>query len=682
MELKTAEVRLLSVCARAVTQEDEAAIRQILNEGIDWTVFAQGAIDRGVTSLVGYALLRVAPDILPDDILAAFHVIVNETRTKNRALLDELARKIAEVPSVGPAALAIQKACVTLDQALTENPSDAGAWHRVGQALSGFSRHSEAILCFKRAIALAPDNAASWRDCAIAMIAISQVAGAVTYFQRALAVDSQDARAWALLSQALCMMKRYAEASEASDRALLLDSDYTFAEREGINSRLFACDWRRRIDDKRRITEGVDAGRYSIPATSHRAISDSEAEHLALARRRAREYSRDVARLWCGERYRHDKIRIAYISTDFRDTLSVNAIASCFEGHDKTRFETTAISLNSGDGSETRRRIEAAFNRFIDVEALSDAEIATILRDIEVDIAIDLNGYSGDNRRTGILVPRPSPVQVNYLGYPGTMGAPFIDYIIADRILIPEQNRIHYSEQVVYLPHTYFPTDRNRRIAEHTPNRAEEGLPEAGFVFACHNTAYKISPEIFDIWMRLLGAVEGSVLWLSSTISSAIVNLQREARARGIAPNRLIFASRAPQREDHLARLRLADLFLDTLPYNAHTTASDALWAGLPVLTCLGNSFPARVAASLLNAIGLRELVTSSLAEYEALALGLARDPERLAAIKAKLMRNRDTEPLFDTPRFTRNLETAYTMMWERAQRGEPPMSFAVPDAL
>ena len=319
-----------------------------------------------------------------------------------------------------------------------------------------------------------------------------------------------------------------------------------------------------------------------------------------------------------------------------------------------------------------RRRIETAFDRFIDAQAMSDAQVATMLRELEIDIAIDLNGYSGE-KRTGILAHRPAPVQVNYLGFPGTMGAPFIDYIIADRMVIPDENRIYYSEQVVYLPHTYLPNDGKRPIAENTPSRIEAGLPETGFVFACHNAAHKIGPEMFDVWMRLLQTVEGSVLWLKSPNPSAMGNLRREAKARGVAPERLVFAPRLPQTEDHLARLRLADLFLDTLPYNAHATACDALWAGLPVLTCLGNTFPGRVAASLLHAIGLPELVTSSLAEYEELALALARNPERLAAIKAKLMRNRDTEPLFDTARFTRDLESAYTTMWERTQRGEPP---------
>ena len=355
-----------------------------------------------------------------------------------------------------------------------------------------------------------------------------------------------------------------------------------------------------------------------------------------------------------------------------------DVIAGCIEHHDRTRFETIAISLGPDDGSKMRRRIESAFDRFIDVREMSDAQVAAMLRELEVDIAVDLNGYSGE-KRTGILARRPAPVQVNYLGFPGTMNASFMDYIIADKTVIPEENRVYYSEKVIHLPYTCFSTDRERPIAQNTPSRTEAGLPPSGFVFACHNAPHKIGPEVFDIWMWLLRTVDGSVLWLKSMSPLAMTNLRHEAQARGVAPGRLVFAPRLPTATDHLARLRLADLFLDTQPYNAHATASDALWAGLPMITCPGNSYPSRLAASLLYAVGLPELVTASLEQYKELARTLAQDPEKLAALKAKLLRNRDTEPLFDTIGFTRNLEKAYTAMWERQQAGLPPTGFDVP---
>lgn len=489
--------------------------------------------------------------------------------------------------------------------------------------------------------------------------------------------NAEDANTWVDRAQSLLAAKRFAEAVEASDCVLALNPENIPAMKIGINARIKSCDWRRREDDKHRITEMLRAGQSIVGPLNHRAICDSEAEHLVLAQLQAKRFQVPVRALWRGETYRHKKIRIAYISTDFREHVLSGAIVGCFEHHDKTRFETTAISLGPNDRSAMRQRLEEAFDRFIDVENLCDAEIAKTIRDLEIDIAIDQNGYSG-NGRTGVPARRPAPVQVNYLAYPGTMGATFMDYIIADQTLIPNENQIYYTEQVVYLPHTYLPYDRKRPIAEKTPSRTDEGLPETGFVFACNNAVHKIGPEIFHIWMRLLAQVEDSVLWLKSSNPWAMSNLWREARAAGIAPERLVFAPPVQQIEDHLARLSLAGLFLDTLPYNAHATASDALWAGVPVLTCLGSTFPARVAASALYAAGLPDLVTSSLEQYEAMALALARDPERLAAIKEKLTRNRDTEPLFDTRRFTRDLEAAYTVMWERSQRGLLPKSFSV----
>ena len=487
----------------------------------------------------------------------------------------------------------------------------------------------------------------------------------------------RDAIAWARQADQFLKLGRFTEAAEASDRALALAPGHIAATRIGIDSRIFACDWRRREEDKRRIREGLAAGVRLIGPLNHRAICNSEAEHLVLAQLRGKEIPLAEIVQWRNEPYRHAKIRIAYISTDFRDHVLSAAMAGCLEHHDKTRFEITAISTGADDGSAMRQRIKSAVDRFIDATAMSDLQVAAKLRELEIDIAVDQNGYSGAGR-TGILASRPAPVQVNYLAYPGTLALPFIDYIIADRFMIPGENRKFYGEQVAYLPHTYLPTDSTRPIADRTPSRIEAGLPQTGFVFVCNNNAHKIGPEMFAIWMRLLKAVEGSVLWLNGLSPATRINLRREAVARGVAPSRLVFAPKMPKIEDHLARLRLGDIFLDTLPYNAHATASDALWAGLPVLTCHGDTFPAGVAAGVLHALGLPELVTKSLPEYEELALALARDPERLIAVKAKLMRNRRSEPLFNTALFTRDLEAVYVTMFERHQAGLPPESFTI----
>ncbi|MGH9579284.1 MAG: hypothetical protein ACRD3R_17735, partial [Terriglobales bacterium] len=319
------------------------------------------------------------------------------------------------------------------------------------------------------------------------------------------------------------------------------------------------------------------------------------------------------------------------------------------------------------------------FDEMVDITRLGDGEAAAAIKRRKIDILVNLNGYFGRPRQ-GVFGLRACPVQVNYLGFPGTIGAGYIDYIIADSQVIPPEQKAFYTEKVVYLPDTYQVNDSRRRIAERMPTRAEAGLPDSGFVFCCFNNNYKITPDMFDIWMRLLNKVPGSVLWLLEDNAAASRNLRREAEARGVASERLVFA-KVIRLDEHLARHRLADLFLDTLPYNAHTTGSDALWAGLPLLTCQGTTFPGRVAASLLKAVGVPELITSSREEYEALALALATHPAQSAEIRAKLARNRTTHPLFDTDRFRRHIEAAYLAMWERAERGEPPASFAVQPA-
>jgi predicted O-linked N-acetylglucosamine transferase (SPINDLY family) len=355
-------------------------------------------------------------------------------------------------------------------------------------------------------------------------------------------------------------------------------------------------------------------------------------------------------------------------------------MAGIFERHDRTRFETYAVSCGPDDKGALRARLMRAFDRFIDVREQSGEQIAKALHALEIDIAVDLMGYT-EASRPEILAFRAAPVQVNYLGYPGTLGADTIDYVLADRVVIPEGESAHFTEKVVALPGCYLPADVTRAVAERKPSRKGAGLPEQGFVFCCFNHNYKFNPAMFDIWMRLLIQVEGSILWLSPANDAAVQNLRREAQMRGVSPERLVFASYVARDEDHLARLSIADLFLDTLPYNAHATASDALWAGVPGLTTPGAGFPSRVAASLLQAIGLPEMIASSLGDYEDLALRLARDPARLSAIRAKLARNRETYPLFDTAHVTRNLESAYQTMWERLQLGLPPASFTVESA-
>jgi len=571
-----------------------------------------------------------------------------------------------------------EEALSSYDKALALEAQNAVLWSNRGGALADLSRHREALESFDKALKLEPDCPAALENRANALIKLDRDEEARAALDAALKLEPNNADVLSSRANAHSNLKHFPEAIADCEAALRIDEEHVPALSVLIHCRIHACDWRALKREKAKVAAGLRLGLRTILPLDNKAISDSEEEHLLAARLwLAVECLPSPKPLWRGEKYRHDRIRVAYLSSDLRAHAVGLLTVGALEHHDKVRFETTAISFCADDKSDIRARMAAAFDQFIDVREMSDPDVAALLKRMEVDIAVDLNGYTGD-ARTRILALRPAPIQVNYLGYPGSMGADYIDYILADRIVIPEHAQRHYTEKVVYLPDSYLPNDSAHSAAKKAPSRAEAGLPASGFVFCSFNNSHKFSPEIFDVWMRLLSEVEGAVLWLPEGNEAARRNLRREAEARGVNPRRLVFATYVKAPEDHRARLALADIFLDTLPYNAHSTACDALWAGLPVLTCRGASFAGRVGASLLNAAELPELIADSLAAYEELALRLACDAPMLAAIKAKLGRNRESCPLFDTRRFTNHLEAAFTQMWERHQRGLPPESFAV----
>ena len=419
----------------------------------------------------------------------------------------------------------------------------------------------------------------------------------------------------------------------------------------------------------------VHDGRRAVHPFLNLAISDSPALNLRAAQIFAGDHPSGLS-CWRGELYRHDKIRIAYLSADFYRHATAFLMAGVFEQHDRTKFESFAISYGPSDDSDMRRRLEGAFDHFLDLRTAPDRAIAEKLREMEIDIAVDLKGYTGQGR-PGILAQRGAPVQLHYLGYPGSLGAPYVDYLIADNTVIPRKSVDHYAEQIIFLPGCYQCNDARRPDPGELPPRGQAGLPENAFVFCCFNSSFKIGPDIFSAWMRLLRNLPESVLWLLDCDPIATANLRREAVGHGVAPERLILARRAPL-EEHLARLGLADLALDTFPYGAHTTASDAAWTCVPLIALAGESFAARVSASVLTAAGVPELITRSLHEYESRALMLARDKHALAGIRAQLRANRAKSPLFDTVLFTRHLESAYTIIYRRSQSGLPPASFVV----
>jgi protein O-GlcNAc transferase len=570
-----------------------------------------------------------------------------------------------------------EDAIASYDRALAIKPDFAQAFYNRGNALLKLRRFAQAVASYDRALAIEPDFANGLNNRGNALCELDRHEEALASYDRVLAIKPDFAGLHYRRGNALFELRCYEQAAEVFERLLDAEPDYDYAKGHLLYSKLRCCDWRNLACNVQLVENEVFAGKRVALPFIFLSLSESSSAQLQCAR----TYHEDMhttheGAIWVGERYRHDRIRLAYLSADFRNHAVAYLIAGLIEAHDKSRFEITAVSFGPDNSDETRTRLTKAFDRFINVHRMSDRDTALLLKRMEIDIAVDLMGYTS-GCRPGILAFRPAPIQVNYLGYPGTMGADYIDYIVADRFILPEDHHCFYTEKVVYLPDTYQPNDYKRRISENTRTRVEAGLPETGFVFCSFNNIHKITPPVFDVWMRLLHHIEGSVLWLLEDNAAAVWNLRRNAETRGVASDRLVFAPRT-RLEDHLARHRLAGFLLDNVPYNAHTTASDALWAGLPVLTCLGSSFAGRVAGSLLNAVGLPELITDNLEDYEALALKLARDQNLLAAIKAKLAQNRETFPLFDTDRFRRHIESAYETMWERYQRGEPPASFSV----
>ena len=578
-----------------------------------------------------------------------------------------------------------EDALASYDRALALDPDLADALSNRSTALRELHRPEAALASCERALAIRPDYVEALNNRGLAQSALRRFTDALDSYDRALGIAPDDGEAVGNRRRALFYNRgvvlfklgRYEAAIADFERALTGDPA-AFRQLPGLllHARMQCCDWRAFGDDVGRVLRDVRAGTCASGPFTLLAAAASAGDQLAGARAWVRDTcAAAAAPIWNGERYRHDRIRIAYLSGDFHEHPMAYLMAGVFERHDRAKFETFAISFGPERPGPMRSRLDAAFDHMLDVRHLSDRDVAHQLRDREIDIAVDLMGHTLD-ARPRICAQRPAPVQVGYLGYPGTTGTDYMDYILADRFVIPTPSRTLYSEQVVYLPDTFQGNDRARPIAQ-TVSRTAAGLPDHGFVFCSVHKNDKITPEMFDVWMRLLRAVEGSVLWLFAANAAVVRNLQREAGTRGVAPDRLIFAPRLPYAQ-YLAEYRLADLFLDTLPFNGGATASDALLAGLPLVTVAGEAFAARMAGSLLHAAGLPELVTHSLEDYEALALGLGQDSERLGAIRAKLDRNHASCPLFDTDRFTRHLEAAYLTMWQRVQRGLPPAGFAV----
>jgi predicted O-linked N-acetylglucosamine transferase (SPINDLY family) len=564
----------------------------------------------------------------------------------------------------------------SVDRAIELKPGFAAALYLRGNLLSSLGRYQAAISDYERAVRAAPNHAEAHNNRGNALLELGHTAAAIASFTSAVIARPDYAEAYLNRGNVHRQLRQYIEATVSYDKAFDLNPSLPFLRGARRNARMQLCDWREFDADVEALTQSIARDEPIAPPFYLLALVDSP----VLQRQAASIWAR--TRVAVDEvlgaivpRAEHERLRIGYFSADFCNHPVAALIAELIEVHDRSRFEIFAFSFGPDTQDELRLRMQDAFDRFIDVRDSSDQQIAQLARGLQIDIAIDLGGYT-QTGRPKLFALRVAPVQVSYLGYLGTLGADFVDYLIADTTIVPPEHEQYYSERLLRLP-SYQVSDRRRRIATREFTRQELGLPATGFVYCCLNASYKITPAVFGGWMRILQRVPGSVLMLLGGIPTLSENLRDEARRCGVDPDRLVFATRLPF-DEYLARYRFMDLFLDTFPYNAGTTASDALWVGLPVLTRAGDSFAARVAASLLTAIGIPELISATSESYENRAVQLAQDPQQLAIIRERLAANRLTARLFDTERFAAALEAGYQQIHERYRAGLAPAHIMV----
>lgn len=562
-------------------------------------------------------------------------------------------------------------ALLAYDIALSLEPSYVEAYNNRGNTLQALGRHQEALLAYDSALSLAPNYSEAYVNQGNALQALGRYEEAINVYGAAISLNPADKDAYRGRADALQDLGRYFEAIQDYDSVIQCDANDGVAYGLRRQAKLYLCQWSSFDHELLQLSNRVTSVDEVIPP------------FLVLTSIDSLQVQKRAAELWVNSRYlfnparnhayrpKNERICIGYFSADFHNHATAFLMAEFFELHDRGKFELIAFSFGPDVQDAMRSRLLPAFDKFIDVNLKTDLEIAEISRSLGVDIAIDLKGFT-KRSRPGIFANRAGPIQVSYLGYPGTMGASFMDYLIADPILIPETSRIGYTEKIAYLPGTYQANDAKRKISDIKLTREQFGLPADAFVFACFNSTYKFTPNVFSSWARILNRVPKSVLWILASDELVIVNLKKEAQIRGVDENRIIFSGKM-ELSEHLARHRLADLFLDTFPCNAHTTASDSLWAGLPLLTRMGETFVSRVAASLLSAIDLPELIANSHEEYENSAIYFGNNPESLDKIRAKLHKHRFNSTLFNTSLFTRGIEDLFTQMYKRCQAGLPP---------
>ena len=574
----------------------------------------------------------------------------------------------------------LEEALNAFDRALVLSPGSADVLNNRGTVLRDLKKPRDAIHSYQEALQIRPNFPEALCNLANVWLDAGKFAEAVECCDAALSIRPDMVEAFNVRGAALRFLHRFDAAARDYVKLLALEPRFEYALGHLFFLKASLCDWSDRADQMARIVAAVAGGERAVSPHTFLSISDAPEAQLACARTYVANFP-PLTPLWQGARYDHGRIRIAYLSADFHDHPVSHLLAGVLERHDRTRFEVTGVSLRreaGQDGAMHRRLRQSAFEHYFDVTEMSDRDVAALLRELEIDIAIDLNGHTRGGR-LGILAYRPAPIQVNYLGFAASVGTAVVDYLVADEFAVPTGQDPYFTERIVRLPHCFLPNDDQQPVALESPSRLALGLPETGVVFCGFNTTYKLNPLMFDVWMRLLRETPGSVLWLRSGEPTMLDNLRREALARGVAASRLVFAPKVMAMDAHLARYRAADLFLDTVPYGAHATARDALWAGLPVLTCLGGAFASRVAGSLLASLGMPDLVTSNLDEYASKALELARSPADLGDLRERLSHQKRSRQVFDTELYCRHFETALQMMWARQRRGQTPQAFSVP---
>ena len=571
----------------------------------------------------------------------------------------------------------LEKAIEAYKKAISIEPNYPEAFNNMGNVLKDQGKLDEAIESYNKALSINPDYAEAYNNMGNALKDQGEIDEAIEAYNKALTLKPDYAEAYNNIGNSLKNQGKLDEAIEAYNKALSIKPDYEATRAEKLYQQAHVCDWKS-IEEERKLIPELGTTKNSINPFSMLSLEDAPERHYLRSKVYAEaQYPQKPIPLPAKPSKRPECIRIGYFSTDFKRHPVAYLIAKVIEQHNRDKFQIFGYSLMNNKEDELQQRLTKSFDVFKDVSAISDKEVALLSRQDNIDIAIDLNGYT-QNSRSGIFAYRAAPIQINYLGYPSTMGIKFIDYIIADQNLIPLESQKFFSEKPIYLPNTYMPTDNTRKFSQYPISRNEIGLPNDGFVFCCFNNNYKMTSAEFNIWMRLLHKIKGSVLWLRRSNMMSDKNIIKEAQKRNVDPSRIIFADKVPM-DEHLARLKLADLFIDTFSFNGHTTTTEALWAGLPVVTKQGKGFASRVAASLIKAIGLPELITNSEKDYEALILDLATNPNKINKVKNKLVSNIISQPLFDTEKYTKHLENGYQKVYQNYFQEQPPQTIFIP---